>query len=297
MVKKLIRKINHNRQHIKKNKHCPDKKVTTEIIDGQYIRFKKILGSGLHGYVYDGIYNDTKIAIKEELDTSHEMRFYQEIQNNLLGYKSLITEPGYPGITIPNIFYSDSKMIIIEQYIKIASLNLSILDVLYMSIQLLDILKYYHSLNIIHRDIKPGNTLYKNGRFYIIDFSISCFTHEKCGRGGTYIYMSQNAHKSGRPSHMDDLISYAYTIIHLIKELPWAKQDKNNILSVKRSFKLSNFAYVFGCKQCKPCNRIAIMYKFLHQIAHFNGDYDSLCNLLLDAIKVHDTVNFPHLIY
>ncbi len=303
----------HNR-HNRHNRYKPNKTDNTCVIADMYIKTNKLLGTGLHSYVYDGYMvptdilqdpllenteqNSSKvlIAIKDMKTTAHELKFYNIIRQQLPAYKSLITIPGYQGVPLINILYSDERYIIMEQCKSLSMFKLDITQVLYISILLLDILSSYHSANILHRDVKPTNVLYKDGKIYLIDFSISCFSYERRSRSGTLVFMSLNTHAGKNSRKIDDLISYAYTIINLIRRLPWIDSAMNVMINLKQQYKLEQFARYFGCSNCterhnnNTCPRIPIMNDFLHKLRHSNDniDYQHLYDLLYNALKVHE---------
>ncbi len=45
--------------------------------------------------------------------------------------------------------------------------------------QLISILKYLHSMGIVHRDIRVPNTLYNNGKVYLLDFGLARWINDE----------------------------------------------------------------------------------------------------------------------
>ena len=108
----------------------------------------------------------------------------------------------------------------------------------------MDRLKYIHSKNTVHRDIKPLNFLFgkKDPNFiYLIDFGIAKkYRSSRTGKHIKYIftkkvngslrYMSINSNKYYEQSRRDDLESLGYMLIYLIKKtLPWINIENLNI--------------------------------------------------------------------
>ena len=122
-------------------------------------------------------------------------------------------------------------------------------DLCLIAIQCLDRLKYIHSKNTLHRDIKPFNFLFGKTNpklLYLIDFGIS--TKYRSSRTGKHIkfkfvrkaigslrYMSINSNSCYEQSRRDDLESLGYILIYLIKKtLPWISIENSNINKIEK---------------------------------------------------------------
>ena len=114
-------------------------------------------------------------------------------------------------------------------------------DICMLSIQILGLLEYIHSKDIVHRDIKPANFLIgrKNPKnIYLIDFGLARkYRSSRTGKHikyvnikkgyGTVRYMFRNANRGYELSRRDDLESFGYMIIYVAKNfLPWIDLEK-----------------------------------------------------------------------
>ena len=112
----------------------------------------------------------------------------------------------------------------------------SMKDCCMVGLQILDRLEYVHSKYIIHRDIKADNFLVGLNNvsiIYIIDFGLAKqYKSRKTGKhvkytinkkwSGTSRFASANTLRGVEPSRRDDLESFCYLLLYLMKgSLPW----------------------------------------------------------------------------
>ena len=181
-------------------------------------------------------------------------------------------------------------------------------DLCLVALQCLDRLKYIHSKNIIHRDIKPFNFLFgkKNPDFiYLIDFGLAKkYRSSRTGKHinykfikkaiGSIRYMSINSHNCYEQSRRDDLESLGYVLIYLIKKsLPWLSCENLNIKKVEkfrkvRDLKLSTLPEELCsglpkefCDYIKYCRNLSFEQE---------PNYNYLKNLFLEIIKKNEKI-------
>jgi len=235
----------------------------------KYRPLRKI-SHGEFSEVYYGIniQNNKKVALKTE---------YRHTMNKLLESESFFLF-SLKGTGIPKVLsfgHNKEYDILImpllgkslkELYISKNS-NLEFKDICLISMQIIERIKWVHSRNIIHRDIKPDNFLVgleDPDIIYLIDFGLSKkYKSSTTGKHinffevkkftGSVSFASVNALKFKEQSRRDDLESICYMIIYLMKgSLPWQKIKVNN---KKESYMKMGF-YKKNIKPEKLCENL-----------------------------------------
>ena len=241
--------------------------MNNEFIDENKIFFKKykiisFIAKGSFGNVYKGknIIDNKLITLKIEEKFKHKNNTLEQeayYLYNLKGY-------GIPKIISYGI--SGKYNILVETLLGKSLYELRIMnkftlkDICMVAIQIINRLKFIHSKNIIHCDIKPQNFLIGHSDpsiIYICDFGISqkyrsdlSGKHIKMTKSNkkkylTLFYSSVNSLFGYQQSRRDDLESLGYILLHLNKDLPWEKikftnldEYRNKILSLKKNINL-----------------------------------------------------------
>ena len=224
----------------------------------------KLLNKGDFSNIYRGsnISNKESVAIKfESKKSSHpilenEARFLYQLRGTGIPevlsfgknkFYNILVEP-LLGKSLFDIFKGQNKM----------SLN----DICFISLQIIERIQWVHSKGFIHGNIEPGNFLIgrkDKNMIYLIDFGLSKkYRADKTGKHikfcstkkliGNDLFASNNASSGVKQSRRDDLESIAYTIIFLLKgELPWQnatgvnKIEKNlNIYNMKKKISVND---------------------------------------------------------
>ena len=228
-----------------------------ELIFKKYKTIKKI-GIGAFGNIY------SVIRIKDK------KLFAMKIEKKDIIYKMLESEAYYlftlqGGYGIPKLItYGISREynILIETLLDKSLYDIfistekkcNLIDACLIGIQILDILKWIHSKDIIYRDIKPENFLVgipDPNVIYIVDFGLcKKYRSSKTGKhilpkntkkfNGTLKFVSSNVLKGKESSRRDDLISLGYMLIYLLKRnLP--KESSFKDLNKKKYYEILNF--------------------------------------------------------
>ena len=237
--------------------------IENSIIFKKY-KVMKLLNKGDFSNIYRGsnISNKESVAIKfESKKSSHpilenEACFLYQLRGTGIPevlsfgknkFYNILVEP-LLGKSLFDIFKGQNKM----------SLN----DICFISLQIIERIQWVHSKGFIHGNIEPGNFLIgrkDKNMIYLIDFGLSKkYRVDKTGKHikfcsskkliGNDLFASNNASSGVKQSHRDDLESVAYTIIFFLKgELPWQnatgvnKKEKNlNIYNMKKKISVND---------------------------------------------------------
>ena len=277
--------------------------LTNKIILKKY-RIIKRIGKGSFGSVFLGknIQQNDFVAIKLEsknqTDTILERETY--ILYSLKGfgipevitygqnikYNILIQE--FLGKSIDKIFFEKNR-------------KFSMKDCCMIGIQILDRLEYIHSKYIIHRDIKADNFLIglKNkGIIYIIDFGLAKqYKSRKTGKhvkfvinkkwSGTSRFASANTLRGVEPSRRDDLESFCYLLLYLMKgSLPWDHiNEESEINEILIIYKMKQYMTPEMLFRDLPL-QMAKFYKYCKSLEfEQKPNYKYLRSLLISILK------------
>jgi CHASE2 domain-containing sensor protein/tRNA A-37 threonylcarbamoyl transferase component Bud32 len=201
-------------------------------IIGRY-EIEEVLGQGAMGIVYKG--KDPKIgrtvaiktlALSQEFDSKQieavRRRFYREAET-----AGRLNHPNI--VTIYDVGEEHDLAYIAMDYIKGVGLEqhanpedlLPIKEVFEIGITAAAALDYAHNLDVVHRDVKPGNIIYdkSNSKLKITDFGIACLTDNSRTRTGTILgspsYMSPEQLEGHDLDGRSDLFSLGVTLYQL----------------------------------------------------------------------------------
>ena len=273
-----------------------EKEITSTLFFHKYHCIEKI-SEGSFGKIYKAEYNKKYYALKFEKKENKYNTLNNEAQ--ILKYIQgphipKIIQYGYSGKY--NIIVMESLGKNLEQIISKYK-RLSIKTICILLIQMISILEYIHSKNIIHRDIKPENFAMGkdiNEKYvYLLDFGLAktfYSYHRKINTKiltGTPIYASINSLKGFDQSRRDDLEGLSYVIMYLLKgNLPWNEikaKDKydryKKILKQKIEINISDF-----------CKNLPFEFEYFFNYCRIlkyeqKPNYEKLRQLFYDVLK------------
>ena len=262
--------------------------ITKKVFFNKY-RTKKLIYSSHIGQVFEGINikGNEPVAMKfSKIGSKYntlESEAYFLVYLKGFGIPKILSfgKSGNYNLLIEELL--GSSLLKIFYLRKNRKLNALIKDVCMIGLQVLKRLEYIHYKNIIHRDIKPENFLIGRTNpkiIYLIDFGLAHkYRSSRTGKHikfkhiklifGSYRYMSINANQGNELSRRDDLISFCYMIIFLLKsDLPWMKLEKlklkkpilnREILKIKKSISINEL-----CKGLPE--EFELLIKYINQL-------------------------------
>lgn len=209
-------------------------------VGGKYKLGRKI-GHGSFGDIYLGvnIHNNEEVGVKlEKVRSKH-----QQLLSESRVIRALQGSEGIPALHWFGVEGDYNVMVIellgpsLEDLLQFCKPRFSLKTVLMLADQMISRIEYVHSMNFLHRDIKPDNFLiglgHKSHQVYLIDFGLAkkyrdskTKQHIPYREGksltGTARYASIFTHLGIEQCRRDDLEGLGYVLIYLAKGcLPW----------------------------------------------------------------------------
>ncbi|XP_017053867.1 proto-oncogene serine/threonine-protein kinase mos [Drosophila ficusphila] len=212
----------------------------------------QILGRGAYGTVFKAIYRDRSVAVKiiraQAASTLHNESHLLNLEHRNIVRLLKLESAAEFGLVIMECPRGQSLQRIVD------ALALPLIHRVLITLDVVAALKYCHSRNVLHLDVKPTNVLVALGtkssgvgnsskvkRSYICklcDFGSSIEMGEFCARqeaaiaNGTLRYMSPEALRSDNLSEASDIYSLGITMWQLqTRRLPYHMLDCNETIA------------------------------------------------------------------
>jgi serine/threonine protein kinase len=163
-----------------------------------------------------------------------------------------------------------------------------------VAMEMVCILREFHSRGFVHRDVKPSNFLTRPNSptpLCLIDFGLSKrFINSVTGEYveaesscfvGTCRYASVNSHRRLELGPRDDMVSWLFSIVELIRgELPWHSiAERDSVLGVKQAMSAEEL-----CRDV-PHELVSIYESLLALQCRDMPDYDMILMQLTQALR------------
>ncbi|KAH0790084.1 CK1 family protein kinase [Histomonas meleagridis] len=265
-----------------------------------------LVGAGGYGAIYSVIDNNNneKYALKVESLNAEKEGLVNEIRTMY----ALKGNPYFPQLIDDGIF-EDYRFLTMSIYgpsvcdlrHQMPEHKFSLKTGIILAIEMLKPIQELHKAGYIHCDIKPSNFLINpNAQPFVvlIDFGLSQeyinrhngkIREPRKGVGfvGTDRYASINAHSSKRLSPRDDLMSWFYSLIEMLKgRLPWTGAGNHELVG-KMKKKISRWTL---CKNLPF--ELQRVYSHIKSLGYADTpNFDHLTKLLQKSIKKIDNGN------
>lgn len=248
------------------------------------IKLEKKLGEGTFGVVYRASYRNKKFALKIE-------KIKGSLHNEIKTLKHLSHSSIPPLLSIGS--YKGFRFIMLPLY-KISMIQIIATRHEFFNSEtlaaigwnLLDILEFIHSKNMIYRDLKPENVMLGfDNKIYLVDFGL-CKMKSSVSKArkmvGTPRYVSLATHKGYLPGFQDDLESLLYVLLFMMTgTLPWIQEkDISKIEKQKEEMEMDKLVTITE-KRGIWIAFLTLLWKFE---AETPPDYSILKDMLIEMI-------------
>lgn len=209
----------------------------TFLLNERYLVIGEI-SKGTMGELYvalDRFQEDKKVALKMVTQPEGEKAF--DTLYNEYGCLKNLSHPNIVEIYDFGVDRSKKRFYFTEEFLEGVPLStrsgqLSLPQILQLTVQICQALAHLHQKGIVHGDLKPSNLLLVGDQVKLVDFGLSQKINPTSGRtiGGTLPYLAPEVLSGGRPTVCSDLYSlgvllYEITTGHLpfqVTDLPSA---------------------------------------------------------------------------
>ncbi|OHT11877.1 Casein kinase I [Tritrichomonas foetus] len=266
------------------------------ILEG--FKLLKRLGAGSFGETYyaEDMKTSEKFAIKIENIESHKKILLSNERAILEDLKGCRYAPAFFAAEVRQKYAFMAMDCLGPSLSKVMGVfgDLSLKTALRVGLHMLLALRELHTHGYLHRDVKPSNFLVVPNRrtvVKVVDFGLSRkfidengdFIRVNNGFVGSLKYASIYAHQRQEITQRDDLLSWFYSLIELIRgKLPWSRvSSEKHILRIKQNITVA--------KLCEKCpKQFKSIYAYLRGLQEFETpNYYLIASFLLDAMHDH----------
>jgi serine/threonine protein kinase len=224
-------------------------------------------GSGRFGAVYQGCYIKTGEPVAIKMELSKETRLVKH-ETTLLKYLYDLGVRRIPFVFWYGVLQEHAFLVMTfyecSLYEKLGQLSLE--ESHRIIRQAISILQSIHQHQVVHRDIKPQNFMYRSGELFLIDFGLATFWIEgepgSKGIVGTPKYTSFFLHLGDGYGRRDDLLSLGYLMVVLYGGvLPWCNHGGSPL-------KEEEYILLKSWEQWKLDMDYTVVYRFLDYCYH-----------------------------
>eukprot|EP01091_Cochliopodium_minus_P017224 TRINITY_DN6687_c0_g1_i1.p1 TRINITY_DN6687_c0_g1~~TRINITY_DN6687_c0_g1_i1.p1 ORF type:complete len:1044 (-),score=244.24 TRINITY_DN6687_c0_g1_i1:15-3146(-) len=213
-----------------------EKKIEVQrSVDPGELQILEKIGEGVSGVVSKCIFNGQVCAVKKF--NEENIAFDEEEFNSELAIMSILRHPNVcnsvggctkkGSLFIISLWYKRGSLadcLGLTSWAKNLKINLDLSTSINILLDSAEGMRYLHSLNIIHRDLKAGNLLITDDMHVCVtDFGVSRLNRTEMSKAaGTPMYMSPEILNGGRYDPSADVYAYAFVIWELFNgKLPY----------------------------------------------------------------------------
>lgn len=263
----------------------------------------KCIGHGGYGEIYKVKSPDSRprtfCAMKVELKTNQRRGLSAEIEI----LRSLQGSPSFPRLI--DVGETEEFHYVVMELLgpsiaivrrELPEQRFTMLTTTVLAREMLKCLEELHTRGVVHRDVKPGNFLFRYGdkshMICLIDFGLARHYIDRTsgaplpprrspGFVGTCSFASVYAHDGMDLSRRDDIISWLYTIVECVeKRLPWpGSRNRDQTFQMKKEMTVSQLC------RALPRQFIPIFQRTMKMSYYDKPDYDMFYGWLDEAIE------------